>query len=374
MAVNKQQNSFVYQHRLANGEIRWVEAHVSPLLIRDRPALFSIIYDITDRQRTAEALRETEQRLRLTLEAAHVVAWELEPHTGKLHDIGPVEELFGQPAGYRHTNVEELLAMIHPGDREMVRAALEATVAADSEYNVEYRLSLPGGKQRWIEATGQRVIDAPNRPARLLGAARDISERKWAEQALYEVNEQLLAQVWKVEHLQQALREQAIRDPLSGLYNRWYLDEALQQEFARARRDGHSISLIMMDIDHFKELNDTHGHLVGDEIIAEIGGRLKHACREGDIVCRYGGEEYVAVLRDVAVETALERAEQCRASVQASDFEVESLRLTVTVSAGVAAYPQHANDAIGLIRAADLALYRAKANGRNCVVYYGEYE
>ena len=165
--------------------------------------------------------------------------------------------------------------------------------------------------------------------------------------------------------LRETLRTQSIRDPLTDLYNRRYLDESLERELRRASRDGKALSLVMIDIDFFKSFNDQFGHDSGDQLLTGLSRVLRDAVRGADIACRFGGEEFLLVLPDATLETAGRRAEELRERVRL--LVSPSAEHPVTVSIGVAAYPVHAHSAQDLVRAADMALYSAKASGRDCV-------
>lgn len=199
---------------------------------------------------------------------------------------------------------------------------------------------------------------------------RDISRLKHTEQKMRQANEELLDRIDQIEQLRTQLQEQAIRDGLTGLYNRRYLEETLKRELARAERQGVPLPLLMLDIDHFKEFNDTHGHSVGDMVLQHLAGLLDEMTRRGDIVCRYGGEEFVVVMPGAGVEQAAQRGEEvCRSLEKAFVVHLET-HLRVTISAGVAAYPIHATTASELLQRADQALYAAKHWGRNRVAVY----
>lgn len=169
--------------------------------------------------------------------------------------------------------------------------------------------------------------------------------------------------------LRAVLRAQAIRDPLTGLFNRRYLSELLELELRRAQRSRYSVGVVMLDIDHFKRVNDTFGHQAGDMLLREFSTLLKTNCRGGDIVARFGGEEFVLVLPAVSLEDAARRAETLREA--AGDLQLVRDHQTiepVTVSLGVAVFPDHGTTGEALIQAADAALYQAKQRGRNRVV------
>ena len=201
-------------------------------------------------------------------------------------------------------------------------------------------------------------------PAGCLIVFRDISEKHGTEISLQEANRRLADQVERIERLQGELREQAIRDSLTGLFNRRYLSEVLPREMQRASRDERLLCVILFDIDRFKERNDLHGHEEGDRLLAALGGVFRDHTRPGDVACRYGGEEFLLVLPGVEPSIARERAEEIR-----SLFATLSLRAAgksvVTLSAGIAVFPWHGATQDELVRAADRALYRAKATGRD---------
>ena len=172
--------------------------------------------------------------------------------------------------------------------------------------------------------------------------------------------------------LRESLRRQSVLDPLTGLFNRRHFDATVKRELARARRKHVPVSLVVVDIDHFKRVNDDYGHAVGDAVLRTIAQQLRLGIREGDIACRYGGEEMVLLLPECAARDAGARAEAIRlalASIRPNPEGEGPER--VTASFGVAAYPAHAEDAESLFWAADKALYRAKQRGRNQVVMGG---
>lgn len=205
----------------------------------------------------------------------------------------------------------------------------------------------------------------------ICGISRRISERKQMEHALRVTNDHLQQQLHKIEELSDLLKEQAIRDPLTGLFNRRYLEESLERELARALREGYPVSVVMADIDHFKQLNDTYGHPAGDEVLRQLARLLREQARASDIPCRYGGEEFLFVLPHTNTETALDRADQWRQAFEELQVPFGDLHLRATFSAGVASYPGHGRNASALIDAADRALYEAKHQGRNRICATG---
>jgi diguanylate cyclase (GGDEF)-like protein len=163
------------------------------------------------------------------------------------------------------------------------------------------------------------------------------------------------------------LTELSLRDPLTGLFNRRALEERLIEEFSRARRYGASLSLIMIDIDHFKRVNDTHGHAVGDIAISHVARLLTKGRRASDIAARYGGEELVLLLPHTPLEGAMSLAERLRYQIEQTPYRAGQANDHLTASLGVALYDRSMREPNELLTAADRALYRSKREGRNRV-------
>ena len=184
-------------------------------------------------------------------------------------------------------------------------------VEASGTRNQEAHFELLGriDPSRFFDVSVVPLRDGRGRQDGRLISFRDVTERKRSEMELYKMNARLQRQVRKISALHDELREQAIRDPLTGLYNRRYLDETLEREFSRARRGEYPISVIMMDIDQFKRVNDTYGHKAGDRVLKSLAEIVHLHIRAGDFACRFGGEEFVVVMPETSIETA---AERCR--------------------------------------------------------------
>jgi two-component system, cell cycle response regulator len=162
-------------------------------------------------------------------------------------------------------------------------------------------------------------------------------------------------------------------DELTGLFTKRSLFRALETELTRALRYRHPIAVLMMDLDHFKRVNDTHGHLVGSSCLSEVGKLIRMSTRETDVSGRYGGEEFVTFLPESDTVAGLIVAERIRATMEQHVFRSDDLAFSVTISIGIAGWPEDGNDVESLVRAADTALYRAKHRGRNrCEVYGAE--
>jgi diguanylate cyclase (GGDEF)-like protein len=169
--------------------------------------------------------------------------------------------------------------------------------------------------------------------------------------------------------LRETLRQQSIRDPNTGLFNRRYLEETSNRELRRMERSSQPLVMIMLDIDHFKQFNDTFGHEAGDLVLKQVAATLLDNARDSDVVSRYGGEEFALVMPGASLEEGTERAEALRLAIRQLHLSHRGRTLgTITASFGVAAYPEHGPGWPELVNAADHALYQAKGEGRDRVV------
>ncbi len=227
---------------------------------------------------------------------------------------------------------------------------------------MEAALDEQGSTEKPQPAERERILEQESRA----GLLKKINR---LEAELVQANARLDALATENSVLHEKLIQQAIRDPLTGLFNRGYLDETLTRELARADRDATPVSVIMLDLDHFKYVNDMHGHAAGDLVLKELGKLLRQQSRISDIVCRYGGEEFLALLPGMPLDVAIRRSEQWRSAVEGMRVTCEGNEVQVTVSIGIAMYDHH-SDRDELLKSADKALYAAKDKGRNCVAVW----
>jgi len=200
------------------------------------------------------------------------------------------------------------------------------------------------------------------------GGARDGTVWEGKQQIAQTVAEQLGLAVANLK-LRETLRNQSIRDPLTGLFNRRYMEETLERELRRAERNQRPLSVVMLDLDRFKGFNDTFGHDAGDVVLAEFGRLVRNSVRGADVVCRYGGEEFVLILPDATAEDSLRRVEQLRlATAQLYVKHREQSIGAPSFSGGIAVFPANGDKVEDLLRAADTALYRAKTMGRSRIL------
>lgn len=227
--------------------------------------------------------------------------------------------------------------------------------------NYEYELPVLSGT-RWFSTS-----ISPANDHQVFWIARDITELKQQQIHLQTVNQQLHHQLDEIGQLQTSLREQAIRDPLTGAFNRRYLNEIFES-LLNQHNPSNPLSVIMFDIDHFKDVNDIFGHKAGDCVLKKLVQTIQSLIRRDDILVRYGGEEFLVILPGMPLQHALQRAELWRKTIEGMSFMCESVPpIHITISSGVATAPQHGSDATMLLHNADAALYRAKNNGRNRV-------
>ena len=259
------------------------------------------------------------------------------------------------------------LKAVHPDDVERVRGEWEQFVALHTLFLSEFRYVRGNGLVTWVLVQAVPESDTHDNAIGYIGAVTGINVLKEMQTDLRAANDKLRDQLQDIERLRAALQEQVIRDPLTGLHNRRYMEETLGHEFARAAREQYPISVVMIDIDHFKNVNDTYAHAVGDQVLRAIAYLLHGQMRGSDILIRYGGEELLAILPKAPVEFAIERAGQWREAVESMRIVHDDTALKVTVSLGVAAYPEHGDKPEVVLKAADQALYSAKNSGRNRV-------
>jgi len=267
---------------------------------------------------------------------------------------------------------------VFPDLPEHFRARHREGLAGEVVGAAEDRFERADGRVYWVRWELRPWYDSAGVGGIIL-FTEDISARKRSEQRIQQLNADLETRVRDrtaeledtvadlqhaladAEGLRRELREQAIRDPLTGLFNRRYLEETLAREVARATRGRSTLGVVMLDLDKFKLLNDTLGHTAGDAALREIGHLLRENVRAGDVACRYGGDEFIVVMPDTNLENAGRKAQVLLELFKRAPSGLES-------SMGVVAYPAHGAMGGDLLKAADAALYRAKQGGGNRIV------
>ncbi len=235
-------------------------------------------------------------------------------------------------------------------------------------------VKLPRKPSCYLDLRVTPLYDSSQKLSGRLIVIRDVTDRKEVEKDLRYAMDKLQTQLIEIGVLQSQLREQAIRDALTNLFNRRYLEETLDRELARAARESYPLCVIMMDLDYFKVINDTYGHEAGDVVLKTLAETVTKQSRHGDFACRFGGEEFVLVMPNIGIAIAKERADELHRIINALNIPYGRFNLTTTISMGLAWYPKHGASKEALLRAADKAMYVAKNTGRNCVIIYREQE
>lgn len=292
------------------------------------------------------------------LESTKAIPWKIDWSTLRFAYVGPqIQTLLGWAPG-SWKSVEDWAARMHPEDRAWVVDYCVAQSKNGVDHEADYRALSKDGNYVWIRDVVHVVRSAEGEVESLIGFMFDISERKKAEQ-------QLLAMQHELERL-------SFKDGLTGVGNRRHFDSVMKAEWSNAQREGRPLSLILLDIDQFKEYNDHYGHLQGDACLRLVGNALGLAAvRPRDFLSRFGGEEFALVLPDTEADAAMQLAERCRTSIlsQSVPHEKSSVAPVLTISLGTGTtIPAPGDDPLSFIDSVDRALYQAKQQGRNRTV------
>lgn len=292
------------------------------------------------------------------LESTKAIPWQIDWKTLRFTYIGPqIEALLGwSPASWE--TVEDWAARMHLDDRERVVNFCVAQSQAGTDHEADYRALTKDGAHVWIRDVVHVVRNDAGEVESLIGFMFDISERKQTEQ--------------KVLALQKELESLSFKDGLTGVSNRRMFDAMLEAEWDEARRTGQPLSVILIDIDYFKQYNDCYGHIQGDACLRQVAQALAAAAaRERDGFARIGGEEFALILPATDAAAAMNVAERCTSLVfkEQIPHAASAAGALLTISLGVgSAVPAHGDAAIDFIAEVDQRLYQAKQRGRNCIV------
>jgi diguanylate cyclase (GGDEF)-like protein/PAS domain S-box-containing protein len=297
----------------------------------------------------------THEIYKALLESTRAIPWKIDWQTMTFAYIGPqIEELLGwSPSSW--VSVNDWAERMHPDDRDAVVGFCVSQSQAGTDHEADYRALTTTGDYVWIRDVVHVVRDAAGEVEALIGFMFDISERKKAEQQLID--------------LQKQLEEYSYQDGLTGVANRRMFDSMLEVEWASAQRTGEPLSLILLDIDYFKQYNDHYGHIQGDDCLKSVGQALKNAAiRPRDFVARFGGEEFVLILPATDEPAARQVAERCRKLIRERciPHEKSAIASLLTISLGVGTViPGQQDLPLPFIEAVDRLLYQAKQRGRN---------
>jgi diguanylate cyclase (GGDEF)-like protein/PAS domain S-box-containing protein len=400
----KTDHNYVREYRLtaAGGRTIWI--HERSCIVCDQAGrieyVSGLIFDITERKQLEATVAERTAELQQANERLLLWGKELEHRNTEINLLGQMSDLLQccHTTEEAHTGFQTFGRQLFPDDSGALfvfgesPATLEAAAIWGKDAPQEQIISpadcwaIRRGRVhgRAEVESGLRCRHVPEGqkayvciPMMAHGASMGMlhlqlssqeTERWDARQHLgVEVAEHLGLALAKLK-LQEALQQQSVRDPLTGLFNRRYLEESLAREVQKAQRQSHGLGVLMVDLDHFKLVNDRHGHEAGDLVLREMGKIFGRQIRAGDIVCRFGGEEFTILLPEASSEIAWKRAEQIREAARKSQVRLgDSVLEPVTLSIGVALFPQDGTSTEELLQAADSALYRAKKEGRDRV-------
>jgi len=347
-------------------------AELSASLIKNEAgipmAFMATVRDITERRWVEEQIRESEARYRIV--ADNTFDWEFwqAPNERFIYTSPSCKRITGWDAIDFIKNPKLVLDIIHDDDKLQFESHVHDAKENKQPGEIEFRIRRADGQERWISHICQPVIDDHGLYIGTRGSNRDITERKHAEDELQLVNEKLRLQLAEIEELQIILRKQALHDPLTGLYNRRYMEDGLRKELARASREDYQICIALLDMDNLKVFNDSFGHAIGDKALVLLSEKLRELTRTDDIVCRYGGDEFLIVLHKTNLANGFKRVEQWRKIMEEMRIPHQGHELQITFTAGVSTFPAHGKTLEEIIKVADDALYAAKKKGKNIVI------
>ncbi|MBI2747668.1 MAG: EAL domain-containing protein [Burkholderiales bacterium] len=306
----------------------------------------SVLQDITERKQAEATIRESEERWKLALDSTGDGVWDWYIQTGAEFFSPRLLQMCGYDADDQDNVSSEFDDRTHPDDLEALqRARADHFEGRTPAYSIERRIRCKDGSWKWVLSRGMVISrDADGKPLRMIGTFTDVTSRKESEALI---------------------RQQAYYDTLTGLPNRRMLRDRLEQEIKKSNRDGQPLALLFIDLDHFKEVNDTLGHDQGDLLLVEAGRRIQSCVRQSDTVARMGGDEFTVVLAELPDSHHLEGILQKILNTLGQVFQLGTEQVFVSASIGITIYPADADQIEDLLKHADQALYVAKGAGRN---------
>lgn len=321
-----------------------LEIRTVPVHLNDEPVVLGIARDITERKRAEEALRESEERYALAARGANDGLFDWDRKGQQIYFSPRWKEMLGFAEEEVGDGEEEWFGRVHPEDLNSLLAAIEDHLANQSPYfENEHRIRDRNGNYHWMLARGMAVRDEHGAVSRIVGSQTEVTKRRMAEQQL---------------------RYDARHDALTGLPNRSYFMDQLEKELHRTQSSNETFAVFFIDIDRFKLVNDSLGHLIGDQLLTAIAKRLKGCIRPSDMVARLGGDEFTLLAKGLS---DLEAAEGLARRIQhelAKPLDLEGHEVVVTASIGVTMSTHGYSVASNALRDADMAMYRAKLQGR----------
>jgi diguanylate cyclase (GGDEF)-like protein/PAS domain S-box-containing protein len=345
-----------------DGEVRWRRSAGRAFRGSGKGVrMIGVGQDITARRDAEEQLRETERKYRTLVEQLPLVSYlERLDEESAMYISPQIAALLGYTAEEWVSDPTFFGKVLHPEDRDRVLNGFAAMHATGEPFECEYRLIANDGQVVWIRDAAVVVCDDNGHPLYAQGYMIDITERKRAEAALLESQQLLREQMEAAEH-------QALHDSLTDLPNRTLFRDRIEQALREVKRTSGGLAVMLIDIDRFKEVNDTLGHHFGDLLLEEIGRRLPRALRAGDTVARLGGDEFGVLVRDICDPATAETAAEKIRIALAEPLVLAGVAIEVDASVGIALSPDHGDDVQTLLRHADVSMYVSKTTHRPSV-------
>jgi diguanylate cyclase (GGDEF)-like protein/PAS domain S-box-containing protein len=345
------ESSWEKRYRKKDGTVVWARAFVTPLDPSEaKPTLrLGVIEDITDRKRAEEALRKREAQLNEMGRIAKVGGWEFDTELQKLVWTKEVYHIHEVDESYEPT-VSKGIAFYVPASRPIIERAVQRAIEYGEPFDVELEIVTAKGNHRWVHANGK--VDQERGTKKIIsGTFQDVTERRQAEEKI---------------------RQMAYHDSLTGLPNRMLLIDRMTMAISQADRNRNKVVCMMLDLDKFKEVNDTLGHHIGDLLLKSVAEKLTRMLRQVDTVSRFGGDEFVLVLPEQKdARAALQVARKITRAFR-DTVVLDGHSLAVTSSIGISLYPDHGADIDTILKNADSTMYKAKQAGRNRYQFYNK--
>ncbi len=363
LAGKKEVYRTVYRMRCKNGEYKWF---FDRGMVFERDAEGNALRvtgthtDITEQKNTEAALQESQQQFELAMMGSNDGLWDWQISDNQVYFSPRWKLMLGYEDDELENDFSVWESLIHPEDLSLAKDEVARCVTGKKDlYEVEFRLRHKHG--HWVSVLSRAIVvkDDDGHVSRLVGTHMDLTEIREVQRQLEESRKQL--------------KKMAFYDALTGLPNRRLLEDRMESILDDSRSNGDIMAVAMMDLDGFKQVNDSMGHDVGDELLKAVAGRLNLCMRDSDTIARLGGDEFVLLFTELpdtsAVESGLERV----ISVIGKPYQIEGQECHVTASIGVAFFPNDAQTGDTLLRYADLAMYRSKQAGRNQFSIYEAY-
>jgi diguanylate cyclase (GGDEF)-like protein/PAS domain S-box-containing protein len=343
------ENAGVWRHRKKDGTLIDVEITWSPIPFNGRDAVLVLAHDMTHRQSTEEALKQSRQSYEALINSIDGIVWEAEARTFQFSFVSkqaerilgyPTERWLNEPAFWKDH--------LHPDDRERAVTSFMNTVRNRKDHTFEYRMVAADGTTVWLRNI-VTVVVKQDQIQKLRGVMVDITEKKHAEERL----------TFFAHH-----------DGLTDLPNRLLFMDRLSQALARVKWHQRLVAVLFVDLDHFKRINDSLGHDMGDLLLKAVAERLSSCVRGGDTVARIGGDEFTIVLADIAQAEDVPKVAQKIIDAVSKPFSLMGQEFFITISMGISIFPNDGQDAQALVKNAYAAMYRAKEQGRNHYQHY----